>query len=75
MPAEVDERVEYRIRKYPRIYVVYENTVHDGKVYDDIQIVMRFFGMMIGYVSYAKDIQFEDTCEVIEKILSKIMQM
>lgn len=24
---------------------------------------------------YAKDIQFEDTCEVIEKILSKIMQM
>lgn len=31
--------------------------VTDERVYADIQILMRFFGMLIGYVSYAKDIR------------------
>ena len=57
MPPEINDRVEYVVKNYPRVHVSYEEMVTDERVYADIQILMRFFGMLIGYVSYAKDIR------------------
>lgn len=51
------EKTEVNIKCNPRIYITYEDYVNDIRVYDDIESIMRFFGLLCGYISYAKDIR------------------
>ncbi|UWD49682.1 hypothetical protein NYR90_05455 [Clostridioides difficile] len=56
---KLNEKVEFIIRNIPRVYVEYENTVNDEQVFKDISCIMRFFGILCGYVSYVRDIKLE----------------
>lgn len=59
MSGDVDEKVEFVIKNHPRVHVTYDIPVNDEIVQNDIRIIMRFFGMMAGYVSYVQDIRLD----------------
>ena len=54
-----NDRIEFLLKNSPRIYVTYEDAVNDNRVKKDIQIIMNFFGLLCGYVSYADDIRLD----------------
>lgn len=49
--------VEMTLRSTPRVFVEYETFVDDSIVRDDLGIIMRFFSLLIGRISFAEDIR------------------
>ena len=60
--TDVDTRTTFVVEKQPRLVVSYDSPVKVQRVQIDIDILMQFFGLMIGHVSNAEDIQihFQD---------------
>lgn len=55
--TDVDTRTTFVVEKQPRLVVSYDSPVKVQRVQIDIDILMQFFGLMIGHVSNAEDIQ------------------
>lgn len=51
--------IELTLRNAPRIFIEYDKEVDDIIVTNDICKIMRFFGLLIGRISYADDIRLK----------------
>lgn len=54
---DIDMRTTFVIKNQPRIFINYENAVDVVRVQNDLEIIMQFWGLLIGYVSIAEDIR------------------
>lgn len=52
-------RTEMTLRNVPRVFVEYETKVDDSIVISDLGIIMRFFALLIGRISYSNDIRLQ----------------
>lgn len=59
VPFESITMTEGIIKNNPRIYAEYSNTVNDEQIFNDINCVMRFLGLLNGYTSYSEDIRLD----------------
>lgn len=55
--VEGDDRTSITITKEPRVKVVYKHNQNVQAVIDDIECLMQFFGLLIGFISIAEDIR------------------
>lgn len=53
----VDTRTTFVLKNQPRIFITHENTVDVYRVREDINSLMQFWALLIGYVSSAEDIR------------------
>ena len=56
---EIYDNNQRAIKKIPRIYVVFPDSVDDRKVVDTITIITRFFSLLVGRMSIAEDIRLD----------------
>ena len=54
---ESDSRTTIVLKNQPRLFVSYEGDADIQQVVDDIEILMQFWGLMVGHVSTAEDIR------------------
>ncbi len=53
----IDNRNEMSLKKIPRVFVEFDTPTNDIEVTSTIEIVMRFFSLLIGRISTADDIR------------------
>jgi len=57
--SSINNRNEMSLKKVPRVFVEFESPVNDEAVFSNIEILMRFFSLVIGKVSTANDIRMK----------------
>lgn len=60
----VDSRTEIIVKKQPRLYVRYDDTVTTEQVRSDVRCIMQFWGLLIGTVSDVLDVRLDIEGEV-----------
>lgn len=56
---DIDMRTTFVLKNQPRIFINYENTVDVARVQNDLEIIMEFWGLLIGHVSVVEDIRLK----------------
>lgn len=60
----VDKRTTFVVKIEPRLFIKYEKAMDFKHIESDIECLMQFWGLMIGYVSTAEDIRIRFEGEV-----------